>query len=256
VNARAGDVVHVGIWGVDGWGVAYHLELGGNDLLDGRSSDYVNTTFTMPDLGENARTVSLDTTLWWGETRTHAQQAVEYRGPALPADPPAPSAGSTAPASTPLAAPSPQHGRSPAPVAGNSPSHSAIPKSQRRPGHAHHRDTADSQRHATAKAKRRADGHRRDRHKRRTAAKHRRSARPAGHTEPFLSGFAGPAESASDPAGSKGAGRPRVTFTARSALDSMSAALAIPGALTAAALTLVGLALLRRRRLLRAEATD
>ena len=103
----------------------------------------------------------------------------------------------------------------------------------------------------TAKGEHR-HGHRgRDPHKRERAAKHRRSTHPLGRAKPFLKGFAGPTGSASDPGDSKGSGRPRVSFTSRSALDSMGAALMVPAILTAAGLTLVGLAFLRRRRLLR-----
>ena len=255
-SARAGDVVHLGIWGVDGWGVAYHLELGGENVLDGRNADYVNTTFTMPDLGQDASSVTLDATLWFGDSRTRVQQTLDYRGPALPAaDPPAPSHGSTGPADAPAVAPAPQHGQSPAPSAGGkAPPHAVTPKSHAPHGHARTHHTAKPERHATSKREQHRKAHHRarDRHKHK-AAKHRRSLRPAGPTGPFLKGFDGPGAESADsesPANGANAAKPSV-LTSGGLYDSLTAALAIPAALTAAALILVASALLRRRRLLR-----
>jgi hypothetical protein len=131
-SARAGDVVHFFISGVEGWGVAYHLEIGGEDVLDGRDRSVVAGTFTMPDLGDAGRTVAVDVQLWWSDNQRKDRRRLEYLGPALPAAE-APAAPFPVAAGEPQAAPSPQPTPSPTVLAGTSPASSVGSPSHRSP---------------------------------------------------------------------------------------------------------------------------
>ena len=254
-SARAGDVVHFRISGVDGWGVAYHLEIDGDDLLDGRSKTPLTGTFTMPDRGEDARSTVVVAALWWSNTNGRVTRNLQYLGPALHADPPASSPEPTAPAAVPQAAPSPQPGYSPQPAAG-SPLSKAV---SRKP---HHGRRHKPKRHATetqGSGRSHGERHRRqhgalDRRNRRAAAKQRRSKHRARRATRFFNGYAEPGGQVqpgdrNESVAPKPAPRTVVLARRRSLDDGVDASVMVPAVMTLAALTLAGTALLRRRRL-------
>ena len=244
-SARAGDVVRFDVSGVDGWGVAYYLELNGEELLDGRSSS--SGTFTMPYLGEDGRTVDLDGSLWWGDSRTRIHRSLEYRGPALPPPPQPPPPVPSPPAATAPAAPSPQTS---APAARPAPSRSAPPEPERRHGSGGAKEGKAKQPVAPKRKTQRRKARARDRNKRRAARKHRRPGRPAGPAGPFLEGFGGPAPSAEGDSPGPSAAKPAV-LASRGLNDPGSPAVLVPAALALAGLGLAASVALRRRRLRR-----
>jgi hypothetical protein len=245
-SARAGDVVHFSISNVDGWGVAYHLELDGEDLLDGRFNSSATGTFTMPDLGAEPMTLNLSAWLWWSDSRTRVNRTLEYRGPALPPPPPAPAPATSAPA--PAATPSPQDGHAPAP-AGKAPSSAPKPKATAETRPRAHTAPGTNRRVAARAERRRGRTQRtRDDKRRRAARKHRGSAPPVRGAGPFLNGFEGPGAAGPGAGSGAAADDPDVTLASRSA-DGWNAAIVVPAVLTAVALALAGTAALRRRRL-------
>lgn len=250
-SARAGDVVHFGISGVDGWGVAYHLELAGEDLLGGRSKNSVAGTFTMPDLGEEAITVNLDAWLRWSDTKARTKRSLEYRGPALPPAPPAPPPG-TVPAGLPLAPPVSEQGDSPAPGPGSSPSKQASPKPHgaRRKARTRHHTTSKPSSAASGGERLRATRRVRGRHARDTAARHRRSKQSLRRIAPLRDG--GGASAGEGPAHDQNASTqnaPRVAIAAprRGLHDGIDASIVVPALFTLGGLKLLGVAVLRRR---------
>jgi hypothetical protein len=253
-SARAGDAVRFTISNVNGWGVAYHLELAGADLQNGRGANAIAGTFRMPDLGEGARYVALDAYLWWANTSRRVQTTVHYLGP-RPPDPPAPAPPPTLTKPDVVSQPAPGPSSSPsssAPAAKGPPSSHARPKAERRRGHARTRRAAGKKRSTASKDKGSRRAHRaRDRHRRKAAAKHRRSKRSMRGAGPFLNGFQGPggsnAADADDSSGQKPSPRPTVLTASRD--SGIGASTVVPVALTLAALGLVGSAVMRRRRL-------
>jgi hypothetical protein len=256
-GARAGDAVPFSISEPGGWGVAYHLEIGGEDILDGSYAGAVSGTFTMPYLGDSARTVLVDAELWWSDNRRKDKRRLEYLGPALPAPdlPPsapvstvqaiAPQAAAPAPGSTPSAA------SSPSPAAAGPPK----PRSEGRKRAKPH--TSKTKHLGRGTAERRRVGHRvRNRKRGDAVRKHRRSKRSRHWKGGYYTGYAEPGQG-------RPTGRPG-GFSALSAIVPPSAALVataprrgeganpavfVPALLGLAGVTLAGTAVLRRRRL-------
>jgi hypothetical protein len=258
-SARAGDVVHFTIAGVDGWGVAYHLELGGRDLISGRSKSSVAGSFTMPDLGDDARAVSLDAWIWWSNTKARTQRSLDYRGRALPPpDPPAPPpvpappvsapAVPVTPATGPLAGPSPGPAGQPA-AAVTSPSHAARPRANvRRRRSASRHGTAAPAHARSGGARLRAALRARARRARHAAAAHRRSRHARRHIAPLPRGVPTPqaglgaGEEPAKPATQSAPATRRVA-----AHDRIGTSVVVPAVLTLGALMLLATAVLRRR---------
>jgi hypothetical protein len=249
--------VHFNISEVDGWGVAYHLEIAGADLQDGRSKGFLAGRFTMPDLGEAARTVTLDADLWWSDAKRRVRRSLEYLGPALPAEPPASSPTSTAPAAVPQGPRSPEPSYSSKPTVGNPLAQAVTPESHRPPRQTHTRRATGTQRSVASRDERRGRDHPGgDRHKLATAKTQRHLQHSARGTGPFLNGFAG--RRAGALSGDQDGGAARTSTALHGAMLAASgadldggfnAAVVVPAGLTLAALTLAGTAFLRRRRL-------
>ncbi len=253
-TARAGDAVHFSISGVEGWGVAYHLEVGGEDALDGRDRNAVAGTFTMPDLGDGERSVVVDVQLWWADNQRKEKRRLEYLGPALPvADVPAPI--STVTSGEPQAAPPPEasspaqalHGSAPAPTAG-SPSH-------RRPRQSRKRQATGPRHAERAGERRRAAPRGRNRAKRDGTARKRRAKRLGRGYKGFFHGYAEPRTKGRPSGDGLLALNAMSPYTAAFAVtgaragDGVNAAVAVPALLGLAGLTLAGTAMVRRRRL-------
>jgi hypothetical protein len=255
-GARAGDLVHFSISEPGGWGVAYHIEIDDEDVLDGRQAGAVSGTFTMPYLGESAKTVLVEGELWWSDHKRKDKRRLEYLGPALPA--PAPPV--SAPASTvqsvapPTAAPPPAY----APTTAADPSPAPGANSQSRgPARKRGKPRTSETKQSAARTDERRGGSQRVRNRKKRAAprKHRRSKRSRHWKGGFYTGYAEPGQ------GSTGA---RTGFFALNAIAPHSAALAagaarggkggdaaivVPALLGLAGVTLAGTAVLRRRRL-------
>lgn len=259
-SARAGDVVHFSITEPGGWGVAYHLEVADEDVLDGRQAGAVSGTFTMPYLGESAKTVFVEAELWWSDNKRREKRRLEYLGPALPApDPPAPPPTSTVQALIPqTAAPAPVVAPQTAatPVPAPAPAHSAAPDS-RRPLRRGAESRAAEPRQAAARSDERRRGAHRTRagEKRDARKRHRRSKRSRRFQGGFYRGYAESTGGARWGGGkffALNAIAPHSATLAAGAARSGGAfntAVAVPALLAAGALTLAGTAMLRRRRL-------
>jgi hypothetical protein len=254
-TARAGDVVHFSISGVEGWGVAYHLEVGGEDVQDGRDRAAVAGAFTMPDLGDAARTVIVDAQVWWSDNQRKEKRRLEYLGRALPvADVPAPV--STVAAGEPPAAPPAEPISSAKVLDGTAAAPAAASPSHRRPRQSRERRPAIPQRHAERSGKRRRSAHRgRDRRKRDATARKRHSKRSARRYKGFFHGYAEPRANGRPGGDGLLALNAMAPYTAALAVTRArtggdgNAALVVPALLGLAGLALAGTAVVRRRRL-------
>jgi hypothetical protein len=79
-GARAGDVVHFSISGLDG-DASYEVEVDDEWVTDGWGDGVISDTFTMPDLGAGSRTVTVDVKL---RGRRKLSGELAYLGRSLP----------------------------------------------------------------------------------------------------------------------------------------------------------------------------
>jgi hypothetical protein len=103
-GARADDVVHFSIYGLDG-DVNYEVEVDGEWVTDGWGDGVISDAFTMPDLGAGSWTVTVEVKL-----RGHRKVSgeLEYLGRALPVvKTPAPAPAAPEPTAAAQAVPSP-----------------------------------------------------------------------------------------------------------------------------------------------------
>src|SRR5207302_6622341 len=116
--ARAGDVVHFSISGVD-VSATYEVAVDAQQVLEDVSGSPVSGTFTVPDLGDAFRTVSVEAEIRGPDKRKKIKRKLEYLGSALPVTgppapaipPPAPPPSAPPPSAPPvvaLGAPSPE----------------------------------------------------------------------------------------------------------------------------------------------------
>jgi hypothetical protein len=263
-GARAGDVVHFSVYGLD-HDTSYEVEVDDEWVTDGwGDGDVITGTFTMPDLGAGSWTVTVRVKL---RGRRNVSGELQYLGRALPVKTPVvqtPAPGPAAPQPTVAAqAPSPAAISSPKAVEGpaalpqsSAPPHRSLVRSITRHRKAHRRT---AQRKAHRKAQRRAGRT----HDRRRAAhrKHTHSAR--WFARAWLRAFRvvpypahRPAAGRTEDGGrifSLNAIAPRTAELAATAVAAggggVDAALTVPALLGLAALALAGTAAGRRRAL-------
>jgi hypothetical protein len=265
-GARAGDPVHFSISGGDGT-VTYELEIDDTDVLEGTGSGVVSGTFTVPDLGQKVRTVTVEAEIRAADKRKKVKRKLEYLGSALPvAGPPAPVLSPAVPAAAPPAASSPEPIHLPNAVAGASPTPRVTPRSSPRPRQSRRRHGVEQPRHVGRGHKRHRRAHRaRDRRHHDAASRKGRPRHPAPRTAPLFDGI--PEPGAGDRRGDGGgvfslnAIAPRRAVLAATHVrpgDSggLDAALVVPALLGLAGLALAGTAALRRRHLASARRRD
>ena len=253
-TARAGDPVRFSISGVEGWGVAYHLEVGGEDVLDGRDRNVVAGTFTMPDLGDAERTIVVDVQLWWADNQRKEKRRLEYLGSALPVvDVPAPT--STVTAGEPQAGPPPAPISSTQVLDATAPAPTSTSPSHRRPRQSRKR-RATGPRHAErAGERRRAVPRSRESAKRDATKRKRRAKRSSRRYKGFFHGYAEPRAKGSPSGDGLLALNAMAPYTAALAVtraragDGVNAAVMVPALLGLAGLALAATAIVRRRRL-------
>ncbi len=248
-SARAGDPVNFTISDVYDT-VTYDLYVDGNwvtdDTVDASDDGVVSGIFTMPDLGSEARTVSVEVAV--SGRRRKAQSDLDYLGPALPGTaPPAqapPSAGSVQP----QAATSPRPPSSPKVVGGASPEPAT-------PGPSHRRTRGSGKKpgRPTRPADDRNGGrHRaRRRHERQAASRHRRSNHNSHRGRAISGGSGPPGLGPQEKPPLKPAAPHRVVLAATGARPAggTHASVVVPAVLGLSSLALAGTAVLRRRRL-------
>jgi hypothetical protein len=252
--AHAGDLVHFSISASEG-PVTYELEVGDKEVLQGTGVAAVSGTFTVPDLGDAARTVTVEAEVRGSEKKKKLKRKLDYLGPALPVTrPPAP-APPPAAVVVPQAAPSPEPIHSPKAMQGAPPQPASTPQSGRRPRQSRkRRGTAPPPQVSRGSERRRGVHRRRDRSNRDAAARKTRSKHPAPRTAPLFDGIPEPGArpGANDGFFSLNAiAPPPAVLAATSARSGSGSSLAIvvPALLGLAALTLAATAALRRRRL-------
>jgi hypothetical protein len=133
------------------------LEVDDEDVLEGNGSGAVSGTFTMPDLGDEVRTVAVEAEIRAADKRKKVKRKLEYLGSAVPITALAPAV----PAVT-YAAPSPESISSPHAIEGASPP-GARRRSSPRPRESRKRGSIEPRRHVAPGGKRRADRGRRNR---------------------------------------------------------------------------------------------
>jgi hypothetical protein len=256
LEARAGEPVHFSVSGAEGL-VEYELEVVDREVLEGEAvGNPILGQFTMPDLGDEARSVKLEAHIEQLGKTTKVKRKIRYAGPAAAASAPGaapPAAAPEAIAPAPLAPAQPAAVQVPLAPAGAEPAARKIVATQRarrRPRQAAARRTSEQQPASRAVER-----------KRRTASpveKSKPRRRNLARTAPL---FDGVPESPDGPA----AGNEASGFHALNALlppagasisppgaggnGGLSAAVLIPGLLALAALMLAGTTVARRRRL-------
>jgi hypothetical protein len=269
-QARAGDTVHFSITGARNR-VNYEIEVADREVVQGSATGTLITgEFTMPALGESARTFKVEAEMYESGKKTKVKPKIEYLGLALPRPEPARVEEPAAPVALPNALPAPNvpapasaHESAPAPAA--APATTAAPVS---PARAVRRGTrrarrTDTRRHTRARPHRAEAGGlkpHRGRHARKTR-KTRSRRGPHARTAPLFDGVPEPGSGSFDPGSVKGFSAlnailpPTVTVAGATADNAAGAdppvALLVPGLLGLAALTLAGTALHRRRTLRR-----
>ena len=245
-QARAGDAVHFSITGADGDDdLTYELEVADRTVLEGAAEGNVSGSFTMPDLGGSAKSVTVEADIREDDDKTTVKRKLQYLGPALPPAPPEPqqAAAEPAPQQTAAAVPAPSRPS----AAAEAPAAPAAKAKQR------------------AKAKR---AKRRQRRTRRAVVQHRekqatedsparakkRSRRKAARTAPLFDGVPEPGSSRypvlEDEPEAREAKPLRTLLAAanRSKDGEHATAILIPGLLGLAGFMLAGAVLLRKRR--------
>jgi hypothetical protein len=255
-SARAGDVVHFYISGIED-SVAYEVEVADTYLLDDAGEgDVVSGMFTVPDLGDEPSTVTVEVKMWWLDKRRTVKRRLGYLGHPLPETETAAPVPPATVGDAVQGAPAPEPTSSPKAPEGTSLVPASKPQS-RRPRQSRKRGAAGSPRHLERSAARRRAAHRgRDHRNRDAKPRHRRSKYSGRHITQFFDGYAEPRAGAR-PGGGNG-------FFALNAIAPHTAALAgtaahpgggadasvvVPALLALTALTLAGTAVLRRRRL-------
>jgi hypothetical protein len=258
-SARAGDVVHFYISGVEN-NVAYEVEVADTYLLDDAGEgDVVSGMFTVPDLGDEPRTVTVEVKMWWLDKRRTVKRRLDYLGHPRPeTETAAPAAPATVADAVRQGAPTPEPASAPTPAPEGI---SLVPASKpqsRRPRQSRKRGATESPRHLERSAERRRGAHHRRDHRNRDAKpRHRRSKYSGRHSTQFFDGYAEPRAGAR-PAGGNGffalnAIAPRTATLAGTAAHpdgGADASVVVPALLALTALTLAGTAMLRRRRLI------
>ncbi len=255
---RAGDVVHFSISGAEG-PVTYELEIGDEDVVEGAGGGgAVSGAFSVPDLGDAARTVTVEAEIRESGKRKKVKRRLEYLGPALPVTVPlGPAVPSPAPVVVPETAPSPEPTYSPKAADGTSPAPAVTPLSSHRPRQSRERSAIEPLRHVGRSGDRRRRAHRsRGRRKRDGATKRSRSKRLIPRTAPLFDGIPEPGWRSRSGDGDAFVGpiAPRAAVLAAAATRpgdgaGANAAVVVPALLGLGALTLLGAAVLRRRRL-------
>lgn len=257
-SARAGDVVHFYISGVED-SVAYEVEVADTYLLDDAGvGDVVSGTFTVPDLGDEPWTVTVEVKMWWLDKRRTVKRRLDYLGHPRPeTETAAPAAPATVADAVRQGAPAPEPPSAPkAAPEGTSLVPASKPQS-RRPRQSRKGGATESPRHLERSAERRRGAHHgRDHRNRDAKPTHRRSKYPGRHITQFFDGYAEPRAGAR-PGGGNGffalnAIAPRTAALAGTAAHpggGADASVVVPGLLALTALTLAGTAMLRRRRL-------
>jgi hypothetical protein len=255
-SAHAGGVVHFSITGLSG-NVAFEFEVGDEQVVDGTANGDVSGAFTVPDLGDEEKTVTVEAEIK-AAGKKKFKRKLEYLGPSQPVeDPPRESpAPVQAPALTPpdvapQAAPSPGPSSGsihlPGATGGTSPPLAVAPRSGGRPHksgrrHEHAQEVARSDR-------RRSKG-RSDRGHHTGGTRGRRSRHLLPRTAPLFDGVPEPGYGDDQGGDSKS---PHKDLTATSAHPGdgfgLNAAILVPALLIVTGLVLVVAALLRRRRL-------
>ncbi len=270
-QARAGDTVHFSITGARSR-VNYEIEVADRDVVQGSAAGTLITgEFTMPALGESARTFKVEAEMHESGRKTKVKPKIEYLGLALPRSEPPKTEELAAPVSLPSAvaapaSPAPASAREFAPAPAAAPASTATPAS---PARAVKRGTRRARRTGTrgravarshrAKAKTRAKAGKA--HRGRSARKTRSTRRPLARTAPLFDGVPEPGSGGFHTGADEGFSAlnailpPTVTVAGatadRAAGAELPVALLIPGLLGLAALTLTAAALHRRRTLRR-----
>jgi hypothetical protein len=255
-SARAGDLVHFTISGVDGT-VTYALEVDDTRVLEGTSGGALSGTFTVPDLGDAVRTVTVEAQIRGPDRRRKVERELEYLGSALPVtDPPTPASPPAVPV-LPQVAPSLEPAYSPDATEGTSHAPAAAPRSSPRRPKGRKRHAIAPARHVARTGERRRLVHRRrDRRNRDAATRNTRSRRTSLETGP-LSGAVPDTGGAQQPGSARSRPAVLVATGARPGDGKgVNAALLVPALLGLAALALTGTAVLRRRRLASRPGSD
>jgi len=250
-SARAGDVVHFSISGADG--APYELYLDGTQIASGIASSG-GGAFTLPDLGSDGWTVTVGAEIRRSGRHNWLESELDYLGRALPppAPPPAETAAPEGATSSPgpVSAPKLVDGTSPGGPAKTVQPQRRHPWPKGRKGRAV--DTQSTSPRRSGHRRRAARAHARRKHragdgKSRSKRSRRRHLRPLpgtyepGHVPP------GATEQAPRDPGTPKSGVPLAT--AAHAGGTSTASVVVPALLGLAALTLAGMALLRRREL-------
>ncbi len=250
-QARAGDQVHFSITGAQKL-VSYELEVGDKEVLEGSA---ISGQFTMPDLGETARNVTVEAELRGpGKKKTTVKRKFQYLGPALEAERPAEAEPVVLPAvpQQPVSAPAPVHTPAAAVIpAASAPAPVAKPRSTETPRrHARKRHAAKRQRHSP---RRRGSTHRK--HHRRHKTSGTRAKGPAPRTAPLFDGVPEPGSPrhprGNDAPGLKAIAPTTAALTAtagRGGSGESNLAILVPGLVGLAAFALAGVTLVRRHR--------
>ena len=266
-QARAGDTVHFSIAGARSR-VNYEIEVADRDVVQGSAAgDLISGEFTMPALGESARTVKVEAEMRESGKKTKAKPKIEYLGLALPPSEPAPAEEPPATVALPNAvlapaspAPASAHESAPAPAA--APKSAGTPVSPARAvRRGPRRARRTGARRRTVERPRRAEAKTRKAHRQRSSRKTRSTRRPHARTAPLFDGVPEPGAGGFHSQGGEGFSAlnailpPTVTVAGatadRAAGAELPVALLIPGLLGLAALTLTATALRRRRTLRR-----
>jgi hypothetical protein len=245
--------VHFSISGTGG-NVTYEVEVADKKIVEGAGIGEVTGTFTMPDLGDAVRTVTVEADIRASGKRKKVKQELEYLGSALPvAAPPAPATGPALPAVEPQVAPLPEPIHAPAASVQASPAPAVTQPANDRPRVNRARPTIDPSRRAVRDGERRRRAHgghqRRNRHPANKKTRARRHARRTKQVFDFAQPGAGSDQGVSSlnaivpPAASLAA---NVT---RAGDGGPNAAVVVPALFGLAALALAVTAFLRGRRL-------
>jgi hypothetical protein len=273
-GARAGEAVHFSIADLTG-SVSYEIEVADRDVLKGSSAgSVVFSTFTMPDLGDKSRSVTVEAEIRDAKKKQKVKEKLQYLGrtPAVRDDdddvvksPPAPQLPSPEPEAapqthTPAAAPVAAVPAAPAPPAVTHlplrrPASSGKARGMRKNKSRKHRKKTDSHRAVRRRPHRRRGKHHSSRRSGGAKLGKSRVRIPLPRTAPLFEGVPEPGAGRHRP-GTRGAGGNPATppaaalvaaRTAQGDDTGVSAAVMVPALLGLAALALAGMTVLRRR---------